>query len=113
MNEKLKAFSDFLGENEEIKKALIEKLSDVKEDRQKAAETVIAFAKEQGFELSADDLQPKSGGLDDSDVEAIAGGVVCVFVGTSRDIDCGVCMIVGAGTSGNKTKCVCIFGGGG
>ncbi len=114
MNEKLKAFADFLGENEEIKQALIEKLSAVKEDPQKAVEAVLAFAKEQGFELSADDLQPKSGGLDDSDVEAVsAGRVGCLIIGTSVEGECGLCALVGAGGNGNSIKCFCFIGGGG
>ena len=109
MNEKLKAFADFLGQNEEIKKALIEKVSQVNEDSQKKTEIVLAFAKEHGFELNADDLQQKSEELDDSDLDAITGGVVCVIVGTGDNYKCGLCFISGMGGA----ECVCVLGGGG
>ena len=115
MNEKLKAFADFLGQNEEIKKALNEKTSQVKDDPQKVAEMVLACAKEQGFELSADDLQQKSGKLDDSDLDAVTGGMVCVIFGASSDGECGLCCISGVGSDdgGNNPSCFCIIGGGG
>ena len=65
-------------------------------------EAVIAPAEEEGFTLSAEDMQPESasGELSDDELGAVAGGD-----------DCG-CAIAGAGvSSGDQGGCGCWLGG--
>ena len=71
-------------------------------------DAVISLAKEKGFVLTAEELQPDSSAreLDDDEVEAVAGGkaCACVFGGggeptnyrKSKDLTC-ACVMTGVG----------------
>ena len=65
-------------------------------------EEMIAMAKELGIELTEADFEQKSTELNDAELEAVAGGDVCV------------CVAGGGGTSTEDEKtCACVMGGGG
>ena len=51
-------------------KEFIEKL------KKASPEAIIALAKEKGFALTTDDLKKAAGELTDSELEAVAGGVI-------------------------------------
>lgn len=102
MSENLKKFIEFVGNNPD----LIEKAKQLKaDDPEKATEIAIAFAKENGFELSEDDFEISEGKLSANELNAVAGGGTCA------------CVIGGGGTeddsyaSGYDNKCCCIVGG--
>ena len=91
MSENMKKFLGLLSENEE----LAQKLNDADKD------TIIAMAKELGFELTEVDFaQP--GELSDDELDAVAGGGKCA------------CFFGGGGDAyGDQLTCVCVAGGGG
>lgn len=127
MTENLKAFLEAVSGD----KAFLEKLTGTE-----TPEAVIALAKERGFTLTAEDVQPEpaSGALSDDELDAVAGGNVCICplagVGgtqnsaedydkkriselTSKDNSC-ICFAAGAGTyMDGSIRCACpVIGGG-
>ena len=94
------------------------------------ADTVIALARERGFDLTKEDLQPAASvrALEESELEAVAGGkeCACVIGGggeasnyyKSRDLVC-ACVMAGVGYGADKTedytpvRCVCAGAGAG
>ncbi len=116
MTDNLKKFFEFVANDPE----LLEKAKQLKvEDTEKAKEIAIAFAKENGFELTEADFEAPEGELSESELSGLAGGGECFcFVGgggTKDDRD-GVCACVLAGggeDSVGRTRCTCIGGGSG
>ena len=102
-----------------------------KVSKAETAEAVIALAKEKGFALTAADLtvEAKQGEVSDDELEAVAGGKVCVCVAGgggeagNNDHTCW-CVLVGEGSGyfhhncgyygtkdGNENRCFCLGGG--
>ena len=95
-----------------------------KVNKAETPEAVIALAAEKGFILTAEDLKPDqpTGELNDSELDAVAGGKECFCVlgggGEAGNSD-GICACVsyGAGTyeedGKKKARCLCASLGGG
>ena len=89
-------------------RAFIEKLS-----KAETPEAVIALAAEKGFALTAEDLKPDqpSGELSENELDAVAGGAVCIcpVVGAGSGTGLCACLAGGGGVDYKKdTRCVCI-----
>ena len=115
MTDNMKKFLEAVSDDQEF----IGKLT-----KAETAEAVIALAKEKGFVLTEEDLkmeEPADELLNDDEVDAVAGGKVCVCVGGGGgekslpgvDLLCW-CVAAGAGsTSTGKSRCACPGVGGG
>ncbi len=101
MSENLKKFLEFIGKDS----GLWEKAKQLKvDDPEKAKEIAIAFAKENGFELTEADFEAPEGELSENELCAVAGGETCV------------CVVGGGGKADKGTgqiTCACVLGGGG
>ena len=83
-------------------------------------EDLLALAKELGVELTEADFEKPDGMLDENELDAVAGGKVCVCVvggggeGDGNDRVC-ACPAYGVGADKDKLydRCVCFIGGGG
>ena len=65
MTENMKKFLEAVSQEKEF----TEKLT-----KAETVEAVIALAKEKGFTLTAEDLKPQAGELNDDELDAVAGG---------------------------------------
>lgn len=104
-------------------KAFLKKLSGNNELAEKAAkldkESLIALAKELGFELTEADFVQPEGEISENEMDAVVGGYkqcVCAYGGGGAEDDQGnkcVCVVWGTGRSKetNKYRCGC-FGAG-
>lgn len=72
---------------------------------EKRDDVTLAFAKEKGYALTAEDLRPDIRELDQDELSEVAGG------GTISPGRC-VCPLAGSGT-GHKLKCTCVIYGSG
>ena len=110
MTKNMKKFLEAVSKNEELAK----KLSAM------TMEDLLALAKELGVELTEADFEKPDGMLDENELDAVAGGKVCVCVvggggeGDGNDRVC-ACPAYGVGADKDKLydRCVCFIGGGG
>ena len=109
MTENMKTFLEAVSGD----KAFIEKLEKAKDFK-----TVIALGEERGFTLTEEDLKPDAGiqNISDDEVEAVAGGKVCVcVVGGGGEASPGegvcACVIDGFGFRGDYGRCSCLGAG--
>ena len=110
MTKNMKKFLETVSQNEE----LAQKLSAM------TMEDLLALAKELGVELTEADFEKPDGMLDENELDAVAGGKVCVCVvggggeGDGNDRVC-ACPAYGVGADKDKLydRCVCFIGGGG
>ena len=110
MTKNMKKFLEAVSQNEELAK----KLSAM------TMEGLLALAKELGVELTEADFEKPDGMLDENELDAVAGGKVCVCVvggggeGDGNDRVC-ACPAYGVGADKDKLydRCVCFIGGGG
>ncbi len=103
MNANLKKFMAHVEKDDSLKKKIIE-TSELKSEEAKLQAT-IELAKSEGFELTADDLQPCNE-LDDDELMAVSGG-------GPQDPSC-ACPLAGGGQANDDSKaCGCVLGGGG
>ena len=122
MTENLKNFLKFVENNEELK----EKAKELKtETAEKAKEIAIAFAKENGFELTEEDFETPEGELSEGELADVAGGewkaCLCSLVGggggEASDGDTYGCACVGYGQGGDGGEdnwmCICVGAGAG
>ena len=121
MTENLKNFLKFVESNEELK----EKAKELKlENPEEAKKAVIAFAAENGFELTKADFEVPEGELSERELSDVAGGethgcCICPLAGggggETSDGDTFGCACVGYGQGGDcgedNWQCTCIFGG--
>ena len=116
MTDNLKNFLEFLGNNQELAEKL--KLINT-DDLDKTKETVIALAKENGFELTAADFEAPDGELSEDELHTISGGGECYCVvggGGTEDAYGNICVCVISGTgfshySDTQDRCYCAVGG--
>lgn len=113
MKESLKQFVEKAQQDEELKTkllALSEQFKDAsqnEETKQKVIAAVIPLAKENGFDLTADDFAMNEGEISDRELADVAGGGFCG------------CPVVGGGggtdaNDGNTYGCACVgYGQGG
>ena len=87
--------------------AIGEKYQGAEPDKEAAMADVVAFAKSEGFELTADEIEayfnPAGGELSEAELANVAGG------GCKDSYVCG-CLLGGGGSENGKT-CACILGG--
>ena len=121
MTENLKKFLEYVDANAELK----EKAKELKaENPEEAIKIAVAFAKENGFELTEADFEATEGELSENELSDVAGGLnfcACVFAGGGggKDDDgqtfgC-VCALYGQGGDAGDDNwlCLCIAGGAG
>jgi len=113
MTQKARAFLEFLSKDQ----ALRERAAAARE-----VPELLKLAKEQGFELSAEDLAPPAGGeLNEDELAAVSGAGICACVagggGTQQgDNHTCACVLAGFGILGSsykkdKIRCSCFVGG--
>ena len=124
MTENLKNFLKFVGSNEEIQKKAKELKS---ENPEEAKEIAIAFAAENGFELTEADFDAPEGELSERELSDVAGGgddwngCFCPLVGggggEDDDDETFGCACVGYGQGGDANddnwQCICVVSGAG
>jgi len=95
MTEKMKTLFEKVSASEELAK----KMNATKNEQE-----LIAFAKELGIELTAEDIKQPVAEISDDELEAVAGG---------GDVSC-ACAMGGGGTKdGNDKTCACVLAGAG
>ncbi len=123
MTENLKKFLEFVGANDELK----EKAKELKaKNPEEAIKIAVAFAKENGFELTEADFEAPEGELSKCELADVAGGeskgaCICAVVGGGGGEEPGgdtfgcVCVIYGQGGDGKDDhwQCWCVSGGAG
>ncbi len=121
MTENLKKFLEYVDANAELK----EKAKELKaENPEEAIKIAVAFAKENGFELTEADFEAPEGELSENELSDVAGGeaygsCVCVFAGggggeqEDGDIFGCACPLYGQGGDGHEDHVICICVGGG
>ena len=110
MTKNMKKFLETVSQHEELAKKLCAM----------PMEDLLALAKELGVELTEADFEKPDGMLDENELDAVAGGKVCVCVvgaggeGDGNDRVC-ACPAYGVGADKDKLydRCVCFIGGGG
>jgi len=119
MSENVKKAMEFISNNEDLKKrldALREEYSSLEEINL----AIIEIMKEYGFELTMEELMPKTevsadmSEISDDELEAVAGGKIA-FNNSTKAYYCDCfCTIGGSGSKDEYQKqCVCVLGGGG
>ena len=122
MTENLKKFLKFIESNEKLK----EKAKELKsENPEEAIKITIAFAKENGFELTEADFEEPEGELAEDELADISGGewkaCLCSLAGggggEAADGDTYGCACVGYGQGGDGGEdnwmCICVGAGAG
>ena len=116
MTDNLKKFLEFIGNNPELTEKAKQLSAD---DNEKAKEIAIAFAKENGFELTKADFEAPEGEISEDELHSVAGGGECYCVvggGGTEDAYGNICVCVVAGTGFNEysdtqDRCYCAVGG--
>ena len=120
MNEKAKQFMEALQADKELESAFKQALEGIKPEERAGA--VVKFAREKGFEINEEDLNPDGQEVNLDELDNVAGGGVCgcsIFGGGGgTDSNNGKtygCACVGYGQGGDGSSsdanCACIVGG--
>ncbi len=119
MTQKGREFAKYLSDNPEV----AEKLNAKDNEGADKMGILLAFAKEEGYELTAEDLQAEQSELSKDELATVAGGAICGGAvgggGTASDDGsipaCG-CVAYGQGNDvpgGDNIRCMCLLGGSG
>ncbi len=115
MTQKAKEFAKYLSENPTVADELNAKSGGTEKDM----DIILQCAKEQGFELTAEDFETSNEELSKEELASVAGGGDCLCIlgggGTSSGESDAVCACVGYGQGGSTydPKCVCMAAGAG
>jgi predicted ribosomally synthesized peptide with nif11-like leader len=102
----VKAFYETLVQNKALQEEAKTLNKSSSEDKSANTKAIIDFAKSKGFDFTAGDLEEyeknltkESGDLSIEDLEAVAGGSICILGGKDNDRTCG-CFFGGGGKGG-------------
>ncbi len=114
MKDNVKEFAKYLSENKEVAQKI-----DIAGDGSADYEKLSAIARENGFDITAEDFKPEQNELDADELKNVAGGLecTCVLAGGGTESDgykpC-ACVTYGEGNSQSGVlRCQCIVHGSG